>query len=325
MVVKKVCLVSTVHIQPSKEWVDSLPDDIDIFIVDDSDGKVKIDKDNVRMFNYSQQEEALGDKYDYFSKHFHKSSACKNFGLWYAYNLGYEYVIVIDSDCIIQDKDFVEKHLVLVDGSRNGGWGWENPLEGTGYFSRGLPYEERNKRVVLNLGLWDGLWDINGKDRDPNNSTKNYPTQIGWSPNIKVAVGIIPLSGMNLIIRRDAIPALLFLPNFGEFRRHDDIMGGYIFQQIMKKAGECLSYGQPLVYHDSGVDAKKDEEEENAMNTSGMYFYKLVDKAMQEVMPCDNYRVMFNQFRLSINLLHTPFEELVSSFEWWAELFKENV
>ena len=320
MAMKKVCLVSTVHIQPSKEWIDSLPTDIDIFIVDDSDGKVKIDKKNVRMFNYSQQQEALGDKYDYFAKHFHKSSACKNFGLWYAYNLGYEYVIVIDSDCVIRDKDFVFKHLYRMELK---GWGWQNPLEWTGYFSRGFPYEERNKRIALNLGLWDGLWDINGKDRNEENSQKDNPTPKLWFVFQMVATGIIPLSGMNLCVRRNAIPALLFLPNFGEFRRHDDIMGGYIFQQIMKKAGECLTYGQPLVYHDSGVDAKKDEEEENAMNTSGMYFYKLVDKAMQEVMPCDNYRSMFAQFESAIHdsLIGTMFEPLIDSFKWWTKLY----
>jgi len=321
---KKVCLVSAVHKQPTNKWIKSLPD-IPVFIVDDSDGQINFTRDNIEVFDYKRQKKELGKNYDYFAKTFHKSPACKNFGLWYAYKQKFDFVIVIDSDCIIEDKAFVNKHLLNIQELK--GWRWENPLVGTGYFSRGFPYEERNTRVVLNLGLWNGLWDINGKDRDEKNSARNYPAQIGWFPQTMVALGIIPLSGMNFIIRRDAIPALLFLPNFGEFKRHDDIMGGYIFQRIMQKAGECLTYGQPLVYHNSDVDAKKDEEEEKAMNTSGMYFYRLVDKAIQEIMPCDNYASMFRQFESSIHdsLIGTMFESLILTFKWWSDLFQKNV
>ncbi|MDD4382502.1 MAG: hypothetical protein PHE21_04155, partial [Candidatus Dojkabacteria bacterium] len=95
----KVCLVTAVHIQPTKEWIDALPN-IDIIIIDDSNGIVKIDKPNVRMFDYKAQEEYLGDKYEAFARLFHKSSSCKNLGHYIAYKEGYDIMIEIDSDCI---------------------------------------------------------------------------------------------------------------------------------------------------------------------------------------------------------------------------------
>ena len=93
----RICCVTAVHIQPSEEWINALPN-CDIIIIDDSNGKVKINKPNVKMYGYEKQKEVLGDLYC-FDKYFHKSSACKNLGHYIAYNSRYDVMIEIDSDC----------------------------------------------------------------------------------------------------------------------------------------------------------------------------------------------------------------------------------
>jgi hypothetical protein len=304
----KIVLVAPVHITPTDEWINALPD-CDIIIVDDSNGKVKIDKPNVRMFDYIKQKELLGDLYEDFEK-FHKSSSCKNFGHWLAYNEGYDVIIGIDSDCVCP-PDIIEKHLEAL--SMKGGL-WENPLYKIGIYPRGYPYWARDKEVVANVGLWRDCLDLNGQDR-----IENEPKETLITDN-KVSLGIIPFSGMNWSIKAKYMPLLMFIPNFGEFRRHDDIFGGYIFQKFLKKAKKCLTYGLPIVRHDSIVIAEEDAKEEIAMNEYDKMFYEIVDIAMEKVSKEKPLEMLYN-FRPDFS--GTLFGELESSFNFWRKLWQK--
>ena len=58
----KTAIISPCHIQPSREWISALPNDIDIYIVDDSNGIIRIDgKPNVQTFDYAKQKNLLSD------------------------------------------------------------------------------------------------------------------------------------------------------------------------------------------------------------------------------------------------------------------------
>lgn len=304
----RICLTAPVHIQPSKKWIDALPN-CDIIITDDSNGKVKIDRDNVRIFDYEKQKEKLGVLYKDFEK-FHKSSACKNFGHWLAYNEGYDIVLGIDSDCICP-RDFIEKHIEALQLE---GCGWENPLKNVGFYPRGFPYSKRNWEVVLNMGLWNNVLDINGADRSPVEPT---------SPNIKnnqVVVGNIPLSGMNWACKREYIPYLFFLPNFDHkrlrFRRHDDIFGGYIFQKFIEKMNKSMTYGLPIVRHDTEIDAQEDATEEEAMNKYDDEFYQIIDETFNEMSPKLDLLKKFNP-----KFEGTKFESLLESIKLWKKMY----
>lgn len=257
----KIALVSPAHIPLNPEWIKAVDSfGIDVIIVDDSDGKVQFPERWIRL-DYKNQQAILGDKYEYWQR-FQRSSSCKNVGHYFAYKNGYDIIIGLDSDCIPY-KDFVRQH---VENLETESYRWENPLAGTGWFSRGFPYSERKAKTALSLGLWNNQLDLYGKDRvdNPDKSPRNLPLI-----RQKIAQNYIPLSGMNWATWRQNIPDLLFLPNhddsMGKFRRHDDIWGGYIFQKKMQEKGERIVYGRPLVYHDTIVDAKADAEEEEAM------------------------------------------------------------
>ncbi len=294
MIKPKVAIVSPVHIQPSEEWIKSLErvgSGHKIIIVDDSNGIVVM-PNSFDVYDYQRQEEAMGTKlYKKFEK-FHKSAACKNFGTWLAYKLEYDVVIVIDSDCIVP-PDLISKHLQALDVIAHG---WQNPLFDTRVFARGFPYHERERTVVSNVGLWSNALDLYGADRIGQDDLPREPILYRDS---EIAHGIIPYSGMNIAIRREAIPALLFLPNFDmaeyKFRRHDDIWGGYIFQKLAQKMQHKLTFGLPIVYHDSIVIPEDDAKEEVAMIAHEEDFFSVVDYAMARVEQ-GSYQKMFASF-----------------------------
>lgn len=270
----KVAIVVACHIQPSQKWIDALNAQSQlatIIIVDDSDGKVTL-PDNWDVYGYEKQREEMGDDLYAQFEQFHHSSACKNFGTWLAYHRGFDPIIVIDSDCIVP-PDFVGKHIEQL--FMRAGEGWSNPLDGTGYFSRGYPYHLRGLQKWAHMGLWTNELDLYGTDRigkmPPNDpaSTKTVNTQY------------FPLSGMNVSFRREAIPHMLFLPNV-EYEgvpicRHDDIWGGYLFQKYCQAHGKGLSYGEPFVYHDTIVIPEEDAAEEVGMIKYEKEFYEQAD------------------------------------------------
>jgi len=289
-------LVSCVHIPVTKEWQKSIKQFDKIFITNDG--------------SYTYKFETLDGYEDFLLYDFiHKSAASKNYALYRAY-FEEEDVCIVDSDCIIP-KDFQNKHLLAL-SQKTGEW--DNPLQGTGFYSRGYPLC-RDKEVVANVGLWTEVLDINGMDRAENEPKKPLIT------GSQISRSFIPFSGMNVAIKREAIPALFFLPNFGDFRRHDDIYGGYIFQSIAKKKGDYISYGEPFVKHISEVNAYEDKAAEGEMICYQEEFNQLVDDAISRV-KVGTYKDTYKDFVSKVKFKGTRFEELLKPMKIWVSLFQ---
>lgn len=280
----KIAIIAPVHIQPTEEWVAALWDEAKragahVIIVDDSDSKVELPWTHDAagdVYTYAKQREAMGDELYAMFEQFHHSAACKQFGLWKAYKDGYDVAIIIDSDCVMPEG-FVEEHLKALEKK---GAGWVNPLAGSDYYSRGFPYSKRELTKWAHMGLWHTCLDLYGADRvKQGNPAQEYPPE-GYVE----AGGFFPQSGMNISFVREAIPFMLFLPNFRfrdkTFTRHDDIWGGYIFQKIAQEKGGSLSFGLPFVKHDSVVVAEEDAEAEVPMITYEDRFFQFVNDSL---------------------------------------------
>jgi len=146
----------------------------------------------------------------------------------------------------------------------------------------------------------------------------------------EISQSMIPLCGMNFACWAHAIPGFLFIPDFDEgeekFRRYDDIWGGYIFQKLMQKADEKITYGFPVVYHDTIVDPVEDAEKETSGIAFEEQFYQMVDKMVKDVQ-YSSYQKMFAQFADNAKLLKgTVFKNLIPSIRLWKAMFenKEN-
>lgn len=321
----KVAIVAPCHIQPSEEWVDALWHESEasgahVIIVDDSDGKITLpwlSSKTGDVYSYAKQKEAMGEELYAAFEQFHKSSACKQFGLWKAYKDGYDVVIVIDSDCVVP-KGFVAEHIAALALPAEG---WENPLADSGWFSRGFPYSQRALKKWAHMGLWTEMLDLYGTDRVANKGKKEEDPKVGYL----TTGAVFPLSGMNVTFKREAIPFMLFLPNFSfrdkNFSRHDDIWGGYIFQKIAKQNGAGLSYGKPYVKHVSPVIAEEDAEAEVAMITYEDRFYDLIDHALVfNGSGCDGFSAPEIFSWLAREMANsTIFAALAPVFDFWAK------
>jgi hypothetical protein len=295
---------------PTKAFLDALPTEFDLLVIDDSNGKLDLPKrDNIVYYDYAKQKEILGKYYDDYTA-FHKSSSCRNIAHMMAYKEGYDIVIALDYDCVVppnymqQQTDVYNLKQIPALSSETK---WINPLEDTKWFTRGFPYSKRalyknepvqmleNRRVVLNMGLWENVVDINGIDK----VLERPSTEIYLNRDYTAPLGYIPLCGMNNSFLSEIIPAYFFLPNFKigdwEVSRHDDIWGGYIFQKLAEKKGDLITYGKPVVFHERESSQPRVLYYEHFMHILEPYFYDLIDTATQDIKASD-YKTMFAEF-----------------------------
>lgn len=325
----KIAIVAPCHVQPSQEWIDALQKEISTspgaqpIIIDDSGGTLTMPAD-WQQYDYTQQQNFLAELYQQFATLFHKCSAGRVLGHLIAWHQGFDVIIGLDSDCVVPEG-FIQKHIAYLNNTA--GAGWENPIAGTGFFSRGFPYSKRNWTVVANMGLWSNVLDINGKDRAQGEPTGVLAENLSNNP-----VGVIPFSGMNFALTHDAVPAFLFIPNFisgaDNFQRIDDIWGGYIFQGICRKMKASVRYGEPVVYHDTVVDAAADTAEEQAMYLWEDRFMASVDKTlalMPDMPEGSTFLQTFQSFVNYFNELSDPalLVGINPAMAWWLQALQK--
>jgi len=186
-------LVIVPSIRPvNLEYLSTLRD-LDIFIADDSDGKV--DRSDILNKHYKKDgfkniilgSRSFSHKYvpddcrDLFAKY---CPSVKSLGLYYAWEEGYKAIILIDDDVdtrIVELDEFLrigklEKRIEEFYSPS----GWFNTLslltKKNMIYARGYPYEYRGEPhqaventadaiPVFNQGLWIGTPDINGIDK----------------------------------------------------------------------------------------------------------------------------------------------------------------
>lgn len=329
----KIAIVAPCHIPPGDAWIHALKaeadaDHADVIIIDDSDGHLGPLPEEWIVLGYEAQEKFLGELYLQFAGMFHKSSACRVLGHIFAYANGYEVIIGLDSDCIVKTR-FIRDHTQYL--NKNFGNGWFNPI-GWPKYSRGYPYSKREWPIKANMGLWENVLDINGKDREA-----NEPTSINIAGST-VPAGFFPFSGMNWAMTRDSMWGFLFLPNFNsgdpqnpdEFRRIDDVWGGYIYEKLMQKMQYSTMLGYPFVFHDTVVDAEADAREEEAMYKFEDAFIAAVDEVCNMMALHINHgqtsmAEVMEDFIINWGLAYQvdPFHQLDPAFEWWGKVIKK--
>jgi hypothetical protein len=340
----KVAVVLPIHVDPDWELFDAIPEDIPLIVCDDSDGKLgPAPRDNVRFFDYAAQRDVMGAHYDAIP---HKSAAARNFGHYLAYTEGYDVIIALDYDCRTR-VGWLAAHLdalgPVVDAPAVAGR-WINTVEQSGFYARGYPYEYRNAEasavqetratghVKLNMGVWDNVLDLNGVDK----FQRTAPTEPGLRGDVNpVALGTVPLCGMNTAFAAALTPAYFFLPDvFVEdwhLSRHDDIWGGYVLQQLMGRRGDLVRFGRPVVEHTRQSTLERVVVMEHYMHLMSGHFYALVDSAVDGVRP-GPYGRMFGDLaeamRSGVERAAMPahyrnaLRELIEAMQRWARCFR---
>jgi hypothetical protein len=339
----RVAVVIPIPNDPDWTIFEEISEEIPIIVVDDSDGHLAAPpRKNVQFFDYAAQRAYMGDHYPAIP---HKSAATRNFGHYVAYREGYDVIVALDYDCRPR-PNWLEDHLgalgqvVDVPALRAA---WVNSIEQDGIYARGFPYEYRNgdaaptqERVSgvvgINMGLWDNILDLNGVDK----FQRDVPADPGPSgQQSQIALGNIPVCGMNTAFLAELTPAYFFLPDIWiegwQLSRHDDIWGGYIVKKLMDKRGELFAFGKPVVEHTKQTNLQRVVTLEHYMHLMARDFYEIADAAV-ELVAAGTYRAMFAQFTEEylrrVDLYRGPshyrqgYRELGESMQRWADSFR---
>ncbi|MCB1028827.1 MAG: hypothetical protein KDB24_13810 [Microthrixaceae bacterium] len=323
---RSVAVVIPMPNDPPWELFDHIPADVPIIVSDDSNGNLTPPKrDNVFFYDYAAQEAYAGPHYAAMP---HKSAASRNIGHYIAYREGFDVIVALDYDCGTREG-WLESHLAGIDKVVDAPAvrpvldnGWVNSIDTPGFYSRGYPYEFRTAdraavtettatgEVKLNMGVWDGILDLNGIDKlqggEPGDPMLTSDVN-------RIALGNIPVCGMNTAFNAEITPAYFFLPDLWidgwQLSRHDDIWGGYVVKKLMDLRGDLFAYGDPVVAHTKQTALERVVVLEQWMHLMSMGFYDLVDAAAAEVGPgsyADMYAHLVEELNRGISVSTLP-------------------
>jgi hypothetical protein len=314
---RSVAVVIPMPNDPPWDLFDAIPLDIPIIVSDDSNGQLSPPpRDNVYYLDHAAQEAYCGEHYAAMP---HKSAASRNVGHYVAYKEGFDVIVALDYDCGTREG-WLATHLealtkVVEAPARKPVVenGWVNSIDmtfpdGQSVYARGYPYELRTPElaaeidtvatgeVKINMGVWEGILDLNGVDKLYGGEPGDPGVAAGTN---RIALGNIPVCGMNTAFAAEITPAYFFLPdlwiNGWQLSRHDDIWGGYVVKRLMDRRGDLFAFGHPVVEHTKQTKLERVVVLEQWMHLMSMGFYDIVDAAAAEV-ASGEYTEMFAHF-----------------------------
>ncbi len=240
---REACLQEFLAAWEGKEGWDCL-----IVVEDNSTKTFKIPYQYGYHYAWDSIEEEVGKHSWIFSK---RDSAIRCFGLWKAWQMGAEYVLTLDDDCFpeVYGKNIFDDHIESMQAHCR----WTDSV--FGQRTRGMPYKNLGTlpEAKANIGLWNKHpdWDAI--------QTLSHPYLFFAVPHSNRIIPhsqYFPVCGMNLCIKREAIP-LFYFPLMGQdqpYSRFDDIWAGIIAKKVMDHLGWQMSVGEPFVEHRKASD-----------------------------------------------------------------------
>lgn len=292
-------------------------------VVDDSPGSVRIDHPAFEVYSWPDRTRLLGSREIAVPK---GNGACRDLGFYVAWKESDddEIIIALDDDCRVESDDFIRQTLANLRPGRRpvvSGAGrhfnifdlYEDPAIRR-QFPRGFPYAQRldyrawdigdpvESNVLMNLGLWKGVLDVNAMDRLAAED-RAYPEASLRTPNVVIPPGaLISVCSGSMQFRRSVIPAIYQLPmdvpimRGFTINRFGDIWGGFILKLLMDRRGESLSVGPPLVHHLKIGRADENARKEHLGHLVGDEFIAVLDQASANLQP-RGYLDMMAQLR----------------------------
>jgi hypothetical protein len=315
----------------------AIPEDVDILVVDDSDGNIKPTRDRMKVFTYADQREVMGRDYDLIP---HKTSACRNFAFYWVYKYtDHDVIITTDDDCFLPPH-FMKAYDPV---GTTGEWpnvtvdGWYNTIKFVGVkaengremYPRGYPYWLREPveeihgtargRLVCQMGLWSNVLDHDGIDKYLfADYRRTYDKLNLVAPILTVGTPEVPTKfsfcSMNFAFHRDMLPAAYQMPMDREILpgypiwRFEDIWAGYVIESLVHRRGgvDVLGIGEPVVTHLKEGDLLREVHGEHIGHLMAPYYYALIDAGMERVEPgtyASMYQALFSGLVEDFNVL----------------------
>jgi hypothetical protein len=200
----------------------------------------------------------------------------RNIGYLRALEDGCRIMIAIDDDNFPRESDFIAGHGdtggLLSGGSLTSASGFYNVCEhlqlncDRRIYPRGFPFLLRNgsapeavltdlpdgARSGVTMGLWTGSPDLDAV------TWLNGPvTSLAYTGANRYVLAHdtwIPVSGQNVSVARELVPAYCCIPMGwpvpgGDIQRYGDIWGGYFLQAVLADTPYHVAFGRPVVDH----------------------------------------------------------------------------
>jgi hypothetical protein len=290
-----------------------------------------------------------------------RSDTVRSYGYYWAWKEGFDYVLTLDDDCYppsyeadgVAYKDgqgFVQAHLSYVrDRTR-----WFNTLNSVK--PRGIPYYEtgRNRRVVLNHGLWTNVLDYDA----PYQLANPVKEEFSFDSRIVPHGSYFPMCGMNVMWRRDVTVLMYHLlmgqtmkpgtnsmvrthPKTGEdlgppleklpFDRFGDIWCGIFMKKICDLLNLYVTSGMPYIRHERASNPFANlKKEANGIEVNER-LWKYVDEFMPSGCILDTPPAGLYELLGEYIGKYAEFPEHVDYFRWlgramvaWARLFQKE-
>ena len=275
---KVVLVVPTIRENCILEFLDAwgkcnLPQTI---VVEDNPSKTfAIDIPSVRHYSWEDIDDELREVTWIISR---RTDCIRSFGFLKAAQAGADVIVTMDDDCLpILEGDpyFFARHLEELDEPAVGS-AWDSTVEGV--TPRGVPYfsAHRSWRTVANIGLWEGLLDLDAP-------TRLLQRRLQLPSTLKSGTAVpgkyLPMCGMNLAFRVELLPAMYFLlmGRGFEFDRFGDIWCGILVKRICDHLRLAMRFGPPCVYHSGASNVFKNLKKESAGLRANEYFWQVVD------------------------------------------------
>ncbi len=332
----------------------AIPEDVDIFVVDDSDGNIKPSRDRMTVFTYADQREVMGKDYDLIP---HKTAACRNFAFYYIYkHTDHDLIITLDDD-VFCPPDFMSAYSAIgttrefpnveVDG-------WYNTIDfmgvrgdgGREIYPRGFPYWLRSPlekrfgtatgRLVCIMGLWTNVLDYDGLDKYLFEDYRSLHHEAKLvEPLLTVGTPKCPTKfsfcAMNFAFHRDMLPAAYQMPMDREIApgypiwRFDDIWAGYVIEALVHKRGgaDVIGIGNPVGTHLKEGNLVREVHGEHYGHLMSPYFYDMIETGVAAIAP-GSYAAMYQDLFGTLSANFTKIADDLRCPELYRGYFRET-
>jgi reversibly glycosylated polypeptide/UDP-arabinopyranose mutase len=188
---------------------------------------------------------------------YHRSDVCRNLGFAFVASQlpEAEFILTLDDDCFPRG-DTIADHLATFERRVPLSWLSSSPDA----YTRGFPYGVRDEaRVMVSHGVWHGNADWDAQTQIANN---NAPLDTFYRGPVPRGV-LFPFCGMNVMIRRAALPLCYFAPmgprasRDGEvWDRFGDIWLGVCLKRALDTRNWAMVSGYAAVEHTRASDVQ---------------------------------------------------------------------
>lgn len=322
-------------------------------VVDDSDGRIRIDHPQFETYSWKDQDRMLGRDAVAIPR---RNGACRDFGFYVAWRESEpgDIVIALDDDERVEEEDFGRRvEAVLSDAPRpiaQGAGRHFNVLDcyrnvDPNLFPRGFPYSHRADyerwtfasasagTVTFNLGLWREVFDVNAIDK-LHGPRYRYPDAQLHQESVVVPEGVLlPICAGNMHFRREVIPAVYQLPMHVEVMpgwvidRYGDIWGGFILKTLMDLQGDLMAVGGPMIRHLKEGSYERNLWQEHLSHLVNDEFLSIIEKARETIVPSGYLTMMAHMVEIleregerSGTILRRYLEVLIPAMKSWVRI-----